>query len=121
MARGRKPCVSRATMTRSCARKTSEKAPSSWSRASRRAPEKVRSLLCAMLEGVEAEIGELGGFGVAVDGDYAALVVELIEHGTPPDSTRRNGEHGEDAENTLELPLQGPFVRQSQGRDFPTT
>jgi hypothetical protein len=34
-----------------------------------------------MLHGVEAEIGQLGGFGMAVDGDYAALFVEFILHG----------------------------------------
>jgi len=34
--------------------------------------------LAAVLEGVEAEIGELGGLGVAVDGDDAAFFVKRI-------------------------------------------
>jgi len=39
------------------------------------------AFLAAMLEGVEAEVGELGGFGVAVDGDDAAFVVEFVRGG----------------------------------------
>ena len=35
-------------------------------------------LLAAMLQGVEAEIGLAGGVGVAVNGDDAALFVELV-------------------------------------------
>ena len=35
--------------------------------------------LAAMLEGVEAEIGLAGGVGMAVDGDYAAFFVELVD------------------------------------------
>ena len=42
-----------------------------------------RRFLSAMLHGVEAEIGELGGLGVTVDGDYAALFVEFILHEGP--------------------------------------
>ena len=38
------------------------------------------ALLSAVLQRVEAQVGQLGGFGMAVDGDDAALVVELIEH-----------------------------------------
>ena len=38
------------------------------------------ALLAAMLQRVEAQIGQLGGFGMAVDGDNAALFVEFIEH-----------------------------------------
>ena len=38
------------------------------------------ALLPAMLQRVEAEVGQLGRFGMAVDGDHAALVVEFIEH-----------------------------------------
>jgi hypothetical protein len=34
--------------------------------------------LAAMLEGVETEISELGGFGVGEDADDAALVVEMV-------------------------------------------
>ena len=33
-----------------------------------------------MLQRVEAEIGELGGFGVAVDAEDAAFFAELVEH-----------------------------------------
>jgi hypothetical protein len=36
------------------------------------------ALLAAMLERIEAEVGELGGFGVPVDGDDAAFLVELV-------------------------------------------
>ena len=39
-----------------------------------------RALLAAMLHGVEPEIGELGCFGVAVDGDHSTFVMKLIEH-----------------------------------------
>ena len=35
-------------------------------------------LLAAVLEGVEPEVGEVGGLGVAVDGEDAALVVEVV-------------------------------------------
>jgi hypothetical protein len=34
--------------------------------------------LAAMLEGVESEVGLAGGVGMAVDGDYAALFMELV-------------------------------------------
>jgi hypothetical protein len=33
-----------------------------------------------MLHGVEAEVRELGSFGMPVNGDYAALFVEFIVH-----------------------------------------
>ena len=46
------------------------------------------ALLPAVLQGVEAEVGQLGGFGMAVDGDHAALVVEFIEHGQRPIAVR---------------------------------
>ena len=36
-------------------------------------------LLAAMLEGVEAPVGEAGGVGVVVDGHDAALLVEFVE------------------------------------------
>ena len=36
--------------------------------------------LSAMLKGVEREIGELGGLGMVVDGDDAALFVQLVEN-----------------------------------------
>ena len=42
------------------------------------------ALLPAMLQRVEAEIGELGGLGVAVDAEDAALLAELVEHGSSP-------------------------------------
>jgi hypothetical protein len=32
-----------------------------------------------MLQRVEREVGELRGFGMIVDGDYAALFVKLVE------------------------------------------
>ena len=38
------------------------------------------AFLAAMLQRVEAQIGQLGGFRMAVDGDDAALFVEFIEH-----------------------------------------
>ena len=38
------------------------------------------ALLAAMLQRVQAQIGELGGFRMAVNRDHAALVVEFIEH-----------------------------------------
>jgi hypothetical protein len=31
-----------------------------------------------MLEGVEGEVGLAGGVGMVVDGDYAALFVDLV-------------------------------------------
>ena len=34
--------------------------------------------LAAMLQRVEAEIGELGGFGMAEDAEDAAVIVEMI-------------------------------------------
>ena len=37
-----------------------------------------RGFLPAMLQRVEAEIGELGGFGMAEDAEHTALVVEMI-------------------------------------------
>ena len=40
------------------------------------------ALLAAMLQGVEAEIGQVGRFGMAEDAEDAALVFELIEHGS---------------------------------------
>ena len=42
------------------------------------------ALLSAMLQGVEPEVGQLGGLGMTVDGKDAALVVEFIEHSKPP-------------------------------------
>ena len=36
--------------------------------------------LSAMLQGVEAEIGELGGFGMVVDRHHAAFFVQLVEN-----------------------------------------
>src|SRR5439155_24029851 len=36
------------------------------------------ALLPAVLEGVEAEVGELCGFRMAVDREYAAMVVEFV-------------------------------------------
>ena len=33
-----------------------------------------------MLQRVQPEVGQLGCFGMAVDGDHAALFVEFIEH-----------------------------------------
>jgi hypothetical protein len=38
------------------------------------------AFLAAMLQRVEAQVSQLGGFGMAVDGDYAALFVEFIVH-----------------------------------------
>jgi hypothetical protein len=38
-------------------------------------------LLAPMLKGVEAEIGLARGFGMAVDGDYAAFFVEFVAVG----------------------------------------
>ena len=37
-----------------------------------------RRLLPAMLQRVQAEIGELGRFRMAVDGDYAALFAKFV-------------------------------------------
>ena len=34
-----------------------------------------------MLQSVQSEVGELGRFRMAVDGDHAAFFVELVEHG----------------------------------------
>src|SRR5512137_494328 len=34
--------------------------------------------LAAMLEGIEAEVGEVGGFGMAEDAEDTTLVVEMI-------------------------------------------
>ena len=39
--------------------------------------------LAAMLQGVEAEIGLARGVGMAVDGDYAAFFVELVDRRDP--------------------------------------
>ncbi len=38
-------------------------------------------LLAAVLEGVEAPVGEAGGVGVVVDGHDAAVFAELVEGG----------------------------------------
>src|SRR5690349_17390613 len=37
------------------------------------------ALLAAMLQRVQSEIAHLGGFGMAVDGYYAAFVVEVVQ------------------------------------------
>ncbi len=39
-----------------------------------------RAFLAAMLQCVQAQVGHLGGLGMAVNGDYAALVMEFIKH-----------------------------------------
>ena len=36
------------------------------------------ALLASVLQGVEREVGEFRGFGVAVDGDYSAFFVEFV-------------------------------------------
>jgi hypothetical protein len=36
-----------------------------------------------VLQRIQAEIGELGGFGMTVDAENAAFFAELVEHGIP--------------------------------------
>ena len=71
------------------------------------------ALLAAMLQRVEPEIGQLGGFGVAVDGDDAAFFVELIE-------TRRALRARTEPRDLSDIGFQGPLVSGSERRDFPT-
>ena len=37
------------------------------------------AFLAAMLQRIQAQIGEVGGFGMAVDGEDAAFLVEFVE------------------------------------------
>ena len=38
------------------------------------------ALLASMLQRVQPQVGQIGRFRVPVNGEYAALVVELVEH-----------------------------------------
>ena len=48
------------------------------------------AFLAAMLQRVERQIGELRGFGMAVDGSDAAFFVEFIKHEVDPEERVSN-------------------------------